>query len=103
MVRGGGYVFEDTEGAAWWIIFQQSSEVGAPLAQVRGDVLACSDSHGETIHVRVLARGVLRNDADAAFGEHAPFTYEDAVAVAAGIPARHGRHRRTGLAAGITR
>lgn len=85
-----GYLFSDSAEDSWWVIFQASSGAVFPRAQARGDVLACSDSHGETIHVRALAKGVLRVDADAAFRDHAPVSYEDAVAVAAGIADRLG-------------
>ncbi|WP_427132692.1 hypothetical protein [Pseudarthrobacter sp. S9] len=85
-----GYLFADGNDDAWWIVFQPSSGAGVPGAQARGDVLACSDAHGELIRVRVLAGDVLRRDADAAFREHAPLTYEDAVAVAADLPAHRG-------------
>ncbi|GAC1488978.1 MAG: hypothetical protein NVS2B15_06240 [Pseudarthrobacter sp.] len=85
-----GYLFRDSDEESWWVIFQPSSVAVIPRAQVRGDVLACSDSHGEAIRVRPLARGVLRVDADAAFRDHTPVSYEDAVAVAVGIADRLG-------------
>lgn len=82
-----GYLFEDSREDTWWIIFQPSPGSGFSTLDARGDVLACSAAHGEPVTVRVLAGDVARRDADAAFRENTPFTYEDAVAVATGIPA----------------
>lgn len=81
-----GYLFRDEAGATWWIIFQISPDPGSQESKVRGQVLACSAAHNEPVHVRVLASDVLRIDADAAFRQSAPFSYEEAVEVAASIP-----------------
>jgi hypothetical protein len=81
-----GYLFRDEAGDTWWIIFQISPDPGSHGSEVRGDVLACSAAHEELVHVRVLASDVLRVDADAAFRQDAPFSYEAAVKVSASIP-----------------
>lgn len=81
-----GYLFTDEAGATWWIIFQISPDPGSHGSEVRGDVLACSAAHQERVHVRVLASDVLRVDADAAFRQNPPSSYEEAVEVAASIP-----------------
>ena len=81
-----GHLFRDGSGAAWWIIFQISPDPGSHESKVRGEVLACSAADDEPVHVRVLASNVLRIDADAAFRHNAPFSYEEAVEVAANIP-----------------
>lgn len=81
-----GYLFRDEEGDAWWIIFQVSPGPGSHGAKVRGDVLGCSEAYDELVHVRVLAADVLRADADAAFRQQSPSSYEEAANVAAGIP-----------------
>lgn len=83
----GGYLFKDDSGDSWWIIFQPSADAGVPPMKVRGEVLACSASPDDLVHVRVLASGVLEVDADAAFRDGAPATLEEAVQAAAGIPA----------------
>lgn len=80
----GGYLFKDKSGGAWWIIFHQFP-TDDPHAPRRGDVLGCSESHEELIHVRVLAADVGRNDADAAFRDNMPSSYEEAEKVAAQI------------------
>ncbi len=81
-----GHLFTDEAGDAWWIIFQISPNPGSHGSKVRGDVLACSAAHEELVHVRVLASDVLRVDADAAFRQDAPLSYEEAAEVAASIP-----------------
>ncbi|GAA1788813.1 hypothetical protein GCM10009712_40180 [Pseudarthrobacter sulfonivorans] len=81
-----GIVFLDAAGDPWWIIFQESPGVDSRRAQVRGDVLACSEHHDELVHVRILAADVLRVDADAAFRQNAPVSFEEAAEVAARIP-----------------
>ena len=81
-----GYLFRDESGATWWIIFQIAPDSGSHGSKVRGDVLACSAAYDELVHVRVLARDVLRGDADAAFSQNTPFSYEEAAEVAASIP-----------------
>lgn len=81
-----GSLFRDAAGDTWWIIFQLSPGSGSHGSKVRGDVLACSAAYDELVHVRVLASDVLRADADAAFRENAPSSYEEAVEVAASIP-----------------
>jgi len=86
----GGYLFRDNSGDGWWIIFQRSADDVSSRARVHGDVLACSASHGEAVRILVLAADVLQHDADAAFREGAPSSFEDAAGVAAGIPARKG-------------
>jgi hypothetical protein len=82
----GGYLFTDAAGDPWWIIFQISPGPFSRRALVRGDVLACSEVHDELVHVRVLAADVLRVDADAAFLQNAPLSFEEGVAVAARLP-----------------
>jgi hypothetical protein len=81
-----GHLFRDEAGNTWWIIFQVSPDPGSHGSKVRGDVLACSAASDEVVHVRVLASDVLRLDADVAFRQDAPFSYEAAVKVAASIP-----------------
>ncbi|QHK21151.1 hypothetical protein GU243_17140 [Pseudarthrobacter psychrotolerans] len=54
--------------------------------QCSRDVLGCSESHDELVHVRVLASNVTRVDADAAFRQNTPSSYEEVAAVAARIP-----------------
>lgn len=81
-----GYLFRDGAGATWWIIFQVAPGPGSHGSKVRGDVLACSAAYDELVHVRVLAPDVLRVDADAAFRQNSPFSYEEAAEVAARIP-----------------
>jgi hypothetical protein len=81
-----GYLFRDEAGATWWIIFQIYSDSRSHGSKVRGDILACSAAYDELVHVQVLAFDVLRADADAAFRQHTPFTYEEAVEVATSIP-----------------
>ena len=81
-----GYLFRDEAGAAWWIIFQVSPGSDSHGPKVRGDVLGCSEAYDELVHVRVLATDVLRMDADAAFRQQSPSSYEEAANVAAGIP-----------------
>ena len=83
-----GYLFHDASGDGWWIIFQRYADADPDGPEPRGDVLACSASQGEMVHVRVLAEGVLEADADAAFAAGEPATFEDAVRVAAGAGAR---------------
>jgi hypothetical protein len=80
----GGYLFTDSEGDAWWIVFQPSADASSSPG-VRGDVLACSAGYGEVVHVRVLARDVLRTDADAVFQDQRPATYEEAAQAASTI------------------
>jgi hypothetical protein len=83
-----GYLFTDSSGERWWIVFQPAPGKAPRNAWVRGDVLACSAGHGEAVHVWVLAKDVLREDADAAFRDSRPSSYENAAGVAAGIPRR---------------
>lgn len=80
----GDYLFKDKSGGTWWIIFHQFP-TDDPHTSRRGDVLACSESHEELIHVRVLAADVSRNEADAAFRDNMPSSYEEAEKVAAQI------------------
>lgn len=82
----GGYLFRDEAGVTWWIIFRIYPDPDSRGSKVRGDVLACSAAHDELVHVRVLASDVLRVNADAAFRQNAPSSYEEAVQVAACIP-----------------
>ncbi|MGM9473512.1 hypothetical protein ACS5PJ_16105 [Pseudarthrobacter sp. YS3] len=82
----GDYLYKDNSGGAWWIVFHQFQTVDPRTSRRRGDVLACSESHGELVHVRVLAANVSRAEADAAFRENTPSSYEEAVRVAARIP-----------------
>lgn len=82
----GGLLFTDNAGDPWWIIFQVSPGAVVPRTQVRGDVLGCSAVHDEVVHVRVLAADVLRVDADAAFRQNPPLSFEEAVEVAARLP-----------------
>jgi hypothetical protein len=81
----GGILFKDAAGDPWWVIFQESPGTDPRRARVRGDVLACSATHDELVHVRVLAADVLRVEADAAFRHNPPLSFEDAAEVAAGI------------------
>jgi hypothetical protein len=80
----GDYLFRDKSGGTWWIIFHEFLDDDPH--KDRGDVLGCSESHDELVHVRVLAANVNRVEADAAFRQNAPSSYEDAVDVAARIP-----------------
>ncbi|MBO1267571.1 hypothetical protein [Arthrobacter cavernae] len=82
----GGHLFRDSAEDNWWIIFQPHVGEVADSSQAQGDVLACSDTFGDLVHVRVLAAGVIRRDADAAFREQEPGSYEDAVRTADAIP-----------------
>ncbi|MDP9890163.1 hypothetical protein [Pseudarthrobacter enclensis] len=86
----GGYLFEDSSGGQWWIIFRTTTESFSLRALVRGDVLACSASYGQQVQVRVLAAGVLRSDADAAFRKMTPSSLEDAAWLAASVPVPPG-------------
>jgi hypothetical protein len=83
-----GYLFTDSSDERWWIVFQPAPGNAPRRAWARGDVLACSAGHGEKVHVRVLAKDVLREDADAAFRNSRPSSYENAAGVADGIPRR---------------
>jgi hypothetical protein len=83
-----GHLFKDGADDSWWIIFQPSADSGHSAGPAYGDVLACSESLGDVVHVRVLAAAVLRKDADAAFRDKAPSTYDEAAAVAAGLSSR---------------
>lgn len=82
----GGYLFLDKFGDTWWIIFQEFPDAGSHGPRAQGDVLGCSESHEEMVHVRVLASNVNRADADAAFRKNTPSSYEEAVEVASRIP-----------------
>jgi hypothetical protein len=82
----GGILFKDAAGDPWWVIFQESPGTDPRRTRVRGDVLACSATHDELVHVRVLAADVLRVDADAAFRQNAAVSLEEAAEVAARIP-----------------
>lgn len=82
----GGYLFQDRSGGKWWIIFQEFPHAGSPRPGVYGDVLACSETHGELVHVHVLASNVNRVDADTAFRQNGPSSYEEAAEVTARIP-----------------
>ena len=82
----GGYLYTDSSDESWWIVFQPAPGGAPRRAWVRGDVLACSAGHGEKVHVRVLAKDVLLEDADAAFRNGRPSSYEEAAGVADGIP-----------------
>lgn len=85
-----GYLFQDSSGDQWWIIFRPSTGGDTVRAVVRGDVLACSASHGQQVKVRVLAAGVLHKDADTAFRQATPSSLEDAARLAASIPVPPG-------------
>jgi hypothetical protein len=80
----GDYLFRDKSGGTWWIVFHEFLDDDSHKG--RGDVLGCSESHEELVHVRVLASNVNRVEADAAFRQNAQSSYEDAVDVAARIP-----------------
>jgi hypothetical protein len=82
----GGILFKDADGDPWWVIFQETPGTDTRHTHVRGDVLACTATHDELVHVRVLAADVLQVDADAAFRQDAPVSLEDAADVAARIP-----------------
>lgn len=86
----GGYLFKDSSGDDWWIIFRRSTDGVSLRALVRGDVLACSASHEGKVQVRVLATGVLQHDADTGFREGTPSSFEEAAGLAASIPVRQG-------------
>ena len=63
-----GYLFRDEAGDTWWVIFQPFSDSGFHGDQVLGkNILACSAAYDEVVHVKVLASGVRRADAEAAF------------------------------------
>lgn len=81
-----GYLFMDKSSGTWWIIFQEFPDAGSHGSRAQGDVLGCSESHDELVHVRVLASNVNRVDADAAFRQNAPSSYEEAAEVASRIP-----------------
>jgi hypothetical protein len=81
-----GYLFRDEAGGTWWVIFQALPDSGLHRDQVLGDILACSASYDEMVQVRVLASGVRRADAEAAFRQRAPFRYEEAVDTARLVP-----------------
>ncbi|QCO99710.1 hypothetical protein FCN77_20870 [Arthrobacter sp. 24S4-2] len=83
-----GHLFKDGDGGDWWIIFQPAAESGHAADSAYGDVLACSESLGDVVHVRVLAAMVRRKDADAAFRAEAPSTYDEAAAAAAALGRR---------------
>jgi len=83
-----GYLFRDEAGGTWWVIFQPLPHSGLHRDQVLGDILACSASYDEMVHVKVLASGVRRTDAEAAFRQRAPFSYEEAVDAARLVPRR---------------
>ncbi|CAN7322272.1 hypothetical protein LJR078_001822 [Arthrobacter sp. LjRoot78] len=83
----GDYLFKDKSGGTWWIIFHPFPTDDAHTSRHRGDVLACSESHEELIHVRVLAANVSRAEADAAFRDNMPTSYEEVEKVAAQIGA----------------
>jgi hypothetical protein len=74
----GDYLFKDKSGGTWGIIFHQFPTDDPHTPRCHGDVLACSESHEELIHVRVLAADVSRNEADAAFRDNKPSNYEEA-------------------------
>lgn len=57
---GHGHLFKDGADGNWWIIFQPSAGTGHSGEPAYGDVLACSESLGDVVHVRVLAAAVLR-------------------------------------------
>jgi hypothetical protein len=83
-----GYLFRDHADNTWWIVFQPYSDPGFHGDQVFGDILACSAAYDEVVHVSVLASGVRRADAEAAFRQGSPITYEEAVEVTRQV--RHG-------------
>ncbi|MEZ2390215.1 hypothetical protein AB6813_11820 [bacterium RCC_150] len=85
-----GFLFTDGLGKSWWIVFQPWEVTGSSGAGDRGDILGCSAGYGEVVHVRVLAKDVLRDDADGVFTVLRPATYEEAVRAAASI-SRSGR------------
>ena len=82
----GGYLFRDKAGDTWWIIFQVSPDPLSHGPKVRGDVLGCSESYDELVHVRVLATDVLRAVAAAAFRNQVPSSYAEAATGAARMP-----------------
>lgn len=81
----GGYLFPDTAGDPWWVIFQPWPSRSQHGHKVRGDILACNDSYGDMVHVVVLAAGVWEDDAEAAFRANVPMSLADAARVAATI------------------
>ncbi|SDT53474.1 hypothetical protein SAMN04489743_3444 [Pseudarthrobacter equi] len=81
----GGYVFLDTGGAGWWVVFQPDAGPGLHWRQRPGDILACSAAFDEMVHVVVLASHVRGADALAAFHSAMPATLEEAVDVAAAL------------------
>lgn len=88
----GDYLFKDKSGGTWWIIFHPFPTDDPHTSRRRGDVLACSESHEELIHVRVLAANVSHAEADAAFRDNTPSSYEEAEKVAAQIGSGQKRH-----------
>ncbi|MFP3462059.1 hypothetical protein R5O87_14525 [Arthrobacter globiformis] len=86
ITTAAGYLFRDEAGDPWWIIFHPYPESVSHGDRARGDILACSESHDDVVHVRLLASDVQRGDAEAAFRLSAPLGYEDAVEVAGRVP-----------------
>ncbi|MDQ0767913.1 hypothetical protein QF031_000662 [Pseudarthrobacter defluvii] len=82
----GHYLFPDHDGGDWWVIFQARPSARLRGHRVAGDILACSDSPGDMVHVMVLAANVWEDDAEAAFRADVPSRLEDAARVAAGVP-----------------
>lgn len=78
-----GYLFRDSEGVGWWIIFAARARGGAVTVSTAGDVVACArmDEEG-TMRVRVLASAISRQDADEAFQRTPPDSFEAAAALA---------------------
>lgn len=77
-----GHLFRDDSGERWWVIFRRSTDVVPSRALIHGDVLACSAAHDEQVRVKELAADVLQTDADAAFREAAPSSFEEAAGLA---------------------
>ncbi|UKA53396.1 hypothetical protein LFT45_16945 [Arthrobacter sp. FW305-BF8] len=90
VTTAAGYLLRDEAGDAWRVIFQPYPESSSHGDRVIGDILACSESHDEVVHVRLLASGVRWADATAAFRQDAPVRYEDAARVASTVPRAAG-------------
>ncbi|KHL04196.1 hypothetical protein [Sinomonas humi] len=80
LLRGrDGYLFKDTDGEEWWVMFSAKE----------GQILACANvDDDEAEEVRILASGISREKADEAFRRFPPGSLEDAARLAAGLEER---------------
>jgi len=90
ITTAAGYLFRDEAGDAWWIIFQPNPDSALHGDRAPGDILACSESHDDMVHVRLLASDVQRGDAETAFRLSGSLRYADAAEVAGRIPRTSG-------------